>query len=377
MVIRPLESHDELARAEALEQVVWGGPPIVPAATMRAVLEVGGCVLGAWLGDELVGFCFGFPGWRRRQPVPPGLDEPAGPAAAAGFGPADVPATGAVAPPGPLAGPSAPPPPDVLAGPQVPPPPVPGPAGEREPVFHSDLLAVRPEVRDRGIGRRLKLAQREWALAQGLHLITWTYDPLQARNGYLNLTRLGGIARRYVREFYGVLDDELNRGLPADRLVIEWYLRSRRVVRRAAEGATPGTATGRPGTGAWAAAPAAGELAAGHGPAPVSGGVPVLNQVRDAGGIPEPAGWRPPRGEPVVGVRIPARFADWRQDRPEWGLAWRFHVREVLEACLAAGYLLDRCVPEGAGTAAGAAGGGGAGWSGSTVLYILARQAGE
>ncbi|HEY8487514.1 MAG TPA: GNAT family N-acetyltransferase [Thermaerobacter sp.] len=326
LVIRPLESHADLARAEALQQQVWGGPSLVPAATMRAVLEVGGSVLGAWLGDQLAGFCFGFPGWRRRRPVPPGLEDAAGPGAA-----------GAGAPP-----------------------PVPGEPGEREPVFHSDLLAVRPEWRDMGIGRRLKLAQRQWALAQGLHLITWTYDPLQARNGYLNLTRLGGVARRYVREFYGGLDDELNRGLPADRLVIEWYLASGRVARRAGEDPAAGEASA-PAAGAAAAVPGgAGSTGAGA----AADALPILNGVGEEGGVPVPRGWRPPRGEPEVGVQIPARFADWRRERPEWGLGWRFHLREVLEACLEAGYLLDRCVPPAAASPGGA-----------TALYVLARRA--
>ncbi|GAB6875407.1 GNAT family N-acetyltransferase [Thermaerobacter litoralis] len=349
LVIRPLEGHAELAQAEALQQAVWGGPPLVPSATMRAVLEVGGSVLGAWLGGELAGFCFGFPGWRQRQPVPPGLEEPAGGAAAA-------------------------------AGPPAGPPPVPGEPGRREPVFHSDLLAVRPELRDRGIGRRLKLAQREWALRQGLHLITWTYDPLQARNGYLNLTRLGGVARRYVREFYGVLDDELNRGLPADRVVIEWYLTSRRVARRAGAGEGPGDSgrsglavpAGAPGPGAGAETAAAGDApgSAPEGsrapdpvpgpPAPGPAELPVLNRVRDDGGLPVPLDWQAPGGEPEVAVLIPARFAEWRQNRFQWGLEWRFHLRHVLEAALGAGYLLDRCLP---------------GPGGATVTYVLARRA--
>ena len=358
--IRPLESHDELSQAEALERVVWGGPPIVPAATMRAVLEVGGCVLGAWLDGELVGFCFGFPGWRRRQPVPPGLDEPAP-------DPPLGPAPPVPTPPGPGEG-----------TPTVPPSAAPAKGEEREPVFHSDLLAVRPDLRDRGIGRRLKLAQRQWALAQGIHLITCTYDPLQARNGYLNFTRLGGVVRRYVREFYGTLDDELNRGLPADRAVVEWYLRSRRVSRRAAaagvvEAGRRGVEPAPRGAGGAEERGRGGEAAPDQGARPAAEArpgadaeVPVLNRLRDADGIPEPVGWRPPQGEPAVGVRIPAQFAAWRQGRPHWGLAWRYHLREVLEACLAAGYLMDRCIPPT---------GLGGGSAGPTALYVLTRRA--
>ena len=97
--------------------------------------------------------------------------------------------------------------------------------------LHSHMLAVLPEMRDAGLGRRLKLAQRDDALARGIERIEWTFDPLQAKNAYLNLNRLGAIARRYAHDFYGPSTSPLQGGLPTDRLYAEWWLRSERVER--------------------------------------------------------------------------------------------------------------------------------------------------
>ena len=96
--------------------------------------------------------------------------------------------------------------------------------------LHSHMLAVLPEYRERGIGRRLKLEQRRKALEQGIGSIEWTFDPLEAKNAYFNLERLGAIARRYVPNHYGISSSPLHRGLPTDRLVAEWWLESPRAV---------------------------------------------------------------------------------------------------------------------------------------------------
>lgn len=95
--------------------------------------------------------------------------------------------------------------------------------------LHSHMAAVLPEFRDLGVGRRLKLAQREDALARGISLIEWTFDPLQTRNAYFNICRLGVIARRYLVDVYGSTSSPLHAGLPTDRLVAEWHLNSERV----------------------------------------------------------------------------------------------------------------------------------------------------
>src|SRR5213080_5434668 len=89
----------------------------------------------------------------------------------------------------------------------------------------SHQLGVVPELRGGGIGIALKEAQRADALRLGYELVSWTFDPLEARNAYINLHRLGCIARLYDRDHYGDMEDELNRGLPSDRFEVEWWLR--------------------------------------------------------------------------------------------------------------------------------------------------------
>ena len=93
-------------------------------------------------------------------------------------------------------------------------------------VIHSDMLAVLDEYRDRGIGRALKFAQRDHALAAGVDCITWTFDPFQSRNAYLNFTLLGVTADRYLRDFYGETSSPLHAG-GTDRLWVTWHLRER------------------------------------------------------------------------------------------------------------------------------------------------------
>jgi predicted GNAT superfamily acetyltransferase len=97
------------------------------------------------------------------------------------------------------------------------------------------MLAVLPEYRNARLGRRLKLAQREDALARGFDRMEWTFDPLEIKNARLNIARLGAIARRYIPDFYGPSTSPLQGGLPTDRLVAEWWLRSERVRRTLGE----------------------------------------------------------------------------------------------------------------------------------------------
>jgi predicted GNAT superfamily acetyltransferase len=98
------------------------------------------------------------------------------------------------------------------------------------PYFHSHMTGVQSEYRDRGVGRMLKLFQRDEALGRGIRLIEWTFDPLELRNAHFNLNRLGAICRKYEPNLYGVTTSPLHRGLQTDRLVAEWHLDSARVV---------------------------------------------------------------------------------------------------------------------------------------------------
>ena len=102
--------------------------------------------------------------------------------------------------------------------------------------LYSHMLAVRKQYRNTGLGRRLKLAQRDDALSRGFDLMEWTFDPLEIKNSYFNLERLGAIVRRYNVNQYGITSSPLQGGLPTDRLVAEWWLKSKRVEQLLASG---------------------------------------------------------------------------------------------------------------------------------------------
>jgi predicted GNAT superfamily acetyltransferase len=108
------------------------------------------------------------------------------------------------------------------------------------PYLHSHMLAVRKDHRNSGLGRRLKLLQREDALSRGIELIEWTFDPLEIKNAYLNIEKLGAIARRYNINQYGITSSPLQGGLPSDRLIAEWWLKSKRVEALLSTGKNPG-----------------------------------------------------------------------------------------------------------------------------------------
>ena len=96
--------------------------------------------------------------------------------------------------------------------------------------LHSHMTGVLRDYRDRGVGRMLKLFQREEALSRGIRLIQWTFDPLELRNAHFNLNRLGAISRQYLANLYGTTTSPLHRGLATDRLLVEWRLDSARAV---------------------------------------------------------------------------------------------------------------------------------------------------
>jgi predicted GNAT superfamily acetyltransferase len=101
--------------------------------------------------------------------------------------------------------------------------------GQAQPYLHSHMLAVREGYRNRGLGVQLKRFQRDEALSRGIRHMEWTFDPLEIKNAFLNIHRLGAIARTYRPDFYGVSSSRLQGGLPTDRLVAEWELESPRV----------------------------------------------------------------------------------------------------------------------------------------------------
>ncbi len=174
----------------------------------------------------------------------------------------------------------------------------------------SHMLGVTPDSRDDGLGARLKLAQREAALARGIGLIEWTYDPLQAMNAHFNFAKLGVVVEEYEENIYGESSSPLHRGTPTDRFVAEWHLSEPAVVQR----------IGAPGRhGSTAAAP-------------------VLNPSREAGDRLEPGPSVLDSSERRLLVEIPMGFSDIQDRDPGLALAWRLATRGIFQAYLPRGY---------------------------------------
>lgn len=182
-----------------------------------------------------------------------------------------------------------------------------------KPAQWSHMMGVVPGTREQGLARRLKLAQRERALAMGLELIEWTFDPLQAINAHLNFAKLGVISTTYAENIYGDSSSVLHRGTATDRLIVEWWIQRPHVERRIAAG--PFTA--RDSRVATA---------------------PVLNEMssRDPWDVPGERSM-PPEGDRVL-IRVPAGFSDMQAREPELARAWRQQTRELFTACFARGY---------------------------------------
>jgi chorismate synthase len=170
ITIHPLTTHDELLAVEQLQRDAWGVPEVdvVPLHMLITPPRHGGLLLGAFDGDRLAGFVFGFLGLT-----------------------AD---------------------------------------GRLKHCSH--MAGVHPDYRGHGVGYQLKLAQRQHVLAQGLDLITWTFDPLETRNAQLNFHKLGAVCHTYIRNLYGAMRAAINVGPPSDRFEVEWWIRSNRVAHR-------------------------------------------------------------------------------------------------------------------------------------------------
>jgi predicted GNAT superfamily acetyltransferase len=160
--VRPLAKTDDFREAVRLQKDIWGFDEIelLPARLFMLATKIGGQALGAYHQATMVGFCVALPG------VKSGV----------------------------------------------------------KPYLHSHMLGVLPPYRDQGVGRMLKLAQRQDALARGLDLVEWTFDPLEIKNAWFNIERLGAIVRRFVLNQYGTTTSTLHGGLPTDRCVAEWWI---------------------------------------------------------------------------------------------------------------------------------------------------------
>jgi len=185
----------------------------------------------------------------------------------------------------------------------------------------SHMLGVLPGFRTRGVGFLLKRAQWQMVRRQGLELVTWTYDPLLSVNAHLNIARLGGLTKTYVRNAYGQMSDELNAGLPTDRFEVEWWVASRRVLRRLSK-----------------EAPAPLDLA--H---YLAAGVPIINPSQLGGdNLPRPAetsGLEQVDGQALLLMEIPADFLKLKAADEKLAIAWRYHTRALFEGLFERGYL--------------------------------------
>jgi predicted GNAT superfamily acetyltransferase len=165
--IRVLHNLEDFQDTVAVQREVWGfsDTDLVPPRLMTVSTHIGGLVLGAYADGRMIGFSLAMPG--------------------------------------------------VKAGGKA--------------YWHSHMTGVLPAFQNQGIGRRMKLKQREEALRAGIGLVEWTFDPLEIRNSHFNVERLGVVVRRFVPNQYGITSSPLHGGLPTDRLVAEWYVHSPRV----------------------------------------------------------------------------------------------------------------------------------------------------
>jgi GNAT superfamily N-acetyltransferase len=172
VTLRPLTGTADAAAILEVMIATWGNHQLLPAEVIVALAEAGNVPFGAMDGPALIGYVLGW----------------------AGIDPQD---------------------------------------GVH---MHSHMLAVLPDRRHRGVGYALKLAQRAQCLDQGINVVRWTFDPMIARNAWLNLGKLGALADRFHRDFYGPMSDTLNAGERSDRLVVRWELDRRPEVRAARHG---------------------------------------------------------------------------------------------------------------------------------------------
>jgi predicted GNAT superfamily acetyltransferase len=175
--IRKLSQIPEFTDAVKLQKAIWNFDDIdlLPVRLFVVASKIGGHAFGAYDGDRMVGFLLAIPG------IKPGAKS----------------------------------------------------------YLHSHMLGVSKDYRDAGLGRKMKLAQREDALRDGIDLIEWTFDPLEIKNAYFNIERLGAMVRRFVLNQYGTTSSPLNAGLPTDRCTAEWWVNSDRVNTLLAGGEMP------------------------------------------------------------------------------------------------------------------------------------------
>lgn len=254
--IRPVTELDEAHQLEEIQRETWqmSDLEMIPGRFMHVMQFNGACLLGAYDRDRVVGFVFGLLG------TVEGLRERVDQVAAARL------------------------------------------------KLYSVIMGVLPEYQTQGIGYRLKLAQREFALRIGVRMISWTYDALESRNAYFNLKKLGVICHQYVRDYHGDLGG-LNAGLTTDRLYVEWWVTSNRVENR---------------------------ISGQRGPlnldAYLQAGARLVNEARaDERGLSVPPESPELKSERVVLLEVPSNIQEIKKIDMSLARTWRDHTRLLFE----------------------------------------------
>ncbi|WP_456275284.1 GNAT family N-acetyltransferase [Bacillus sp. AK128] len=245
--IKSIKELKDLRDIQHLEEQVWGNPPIPQHQTYTAI-QNGGILLGAYEHHKLIGFLYGFPGFKN----------------------------GSV-------------------------------------YLCSHMLGVLPSYRKAGLGHKLKEHQRELAIQEGYSLIVWTFDPLESVNAYLNIHKLNGITGAYLENYYGNLNDSLNKGFPTDRFLVEWWIDSAHV--KDSKAVLPTTTTG---------CQALFKTAPDEMGYPITIGDELTNNELT---------------EKTYLVPIPDNFQKIKKERPELAMKWRLKTRKVFQLLLSMGYV--------------------------------------
>jgi len=251
IIYRHLHTPAEMEQAVDLQKSYWGddGLSLVPAHMLLSIANYGGQVIGAYDGSQLVGVLMGFLGADLEA-----IDQQA---AAARL------------------------------------------------LLMSKRMIVMPQYRSQKIGEQLKWLQRDYALRHAVQLVTWTFDPLLARNAYLNLHKLGAVGQRYQVDYFGT--SAAHPTLSADRLAAHWWVRHPHAQPHAAR--------------------------------PLPNAMQPFNHVEARGAFRVPLGLETLTPHPAWLVEIPANFPDLQRADPDLAAGWRAHIRAALTMLLQAGYL--------------------------------------
>lgn len=265
IVIRPLQNMAEIEATEEIQRRVWSRDPIewTPAHLLHALQHNGAALLGAFDGEKLVGFSLGV------IATVEGLTERIDQVAAARL------------------------------------------------KMYSAMTGVLPAYQKKGVGYRLKLAQRDFALRIGIRLITWTYDPLESTNARFNIGKLGAVCQRYLPDFHGELSG-INAGLATDRFDVDWWVTSTRVKSRAAQKRS----------------------SLGLDPLLAGGAVLVNEATFNSSGLPTPPPNYISRPSNLMLVEIPSDIQRMKQEAMALAVQWRQHTRTLFQQLFQDGFMV-------------------------------------